>query len=136
VADVISFAETRSPGADVRPLQTEPLVSSAQGQSVTILGVVTLVISVPSTSLKISAEFLVVDKLVIPKLLGTPWINEHALSINPSTKTVLLSSCSQEEPMEVSLVVERASESTVLSVHAPRVIPAFSVAWVKVRMNR
>jgi hypothetical protein len=80
-------------------------VSSAQGQSVTILGVVTLEVSVPSTSLKIPAEFLVVHNLDIPVLLGTPCINEHVLSINQSTKNVLLSSCSQEEPMEVSSVV-------------------------------
>jgi hypothetical protein len=111
-------------------------VSSAQGQSVTILGVVTLEVSVPSTSLKIPAEFLVVRNLDIPVLLGTPWINEHVLSINQSTKTVLLSSCSQEEPMDVSSVVDRAIDSTVLSFNAPRVIGAFSEAWVNVRTNR
>jgi hypothetical protein len=103
---------------------------------VTILDIVNLDVSVPSTSFYASAEFLVVDKLVISILLGTPWISEHVLSINPAIKTVLLHSSSQEEPMEARLEVDRASDSTVLKVHAPRVIPAFSEAWVAVRTNR
>jgi hypothetical protein len=123
------------PGAEVRALNECPRVASAEGQSVKLEGVVTLEVNISSTSFIVPAEFLVVDKLVVPILLGTPWISDHVLSINPVEKTVVLRR-EQEDPVEFRLEANHSSSSTVLRVHTPRVIPAFSESWVTVRTHR
>jgi hypothetical protein len=63
--------------AVIRDFRDELRIASAEGRSVEILGVVTLTLTLPGTNFAKSVDFLVVEKLVVTVLLGTPWIIDH-----------------------------------------------------------
>jgi hypothetical protein len=73
-------------GAVIRDLRDEPRISSAEGRSVEILGVVTRTSTLPGTDFAKSVDLLVAEKLIVPVLLGTPWIFGHVVSISPAER--------------------------------------------------
>jgi hypothetical protein len=74
----------------VNPLKNVPKISAAQGQKLSILGVCHLILQIGDQKTSEPVELLVVDDLVVPLLLGTPWIDTHIVQIEPRTREVLL----------------------------------------------
>jgi hypothetical protein len=72
------------------PLNNVPKISAAQGQKLPILGVCHLFLQIRDQKTSEPVELLVVDDLVVPLLLGTPWIDTHVFQIEPRTREVLL----------------------------------------------
>jgi hypothetical protein len=64
------------PGSTISSISNPPTIQAAQGEAVKVLGVVSLVLEVSGTGLADAVNFLVVSNLVVPALLGTPWINK------------------------------------------------------------
>jgi hypothetical protein len=62
-------------GAVIRNQTGTNRVQSAQGQNITMLGEVTLTMKLAGSSDTMEVDFVVVEALVVPALLGTPWIN-------------------------------------------------------------
>jgi hypothetical protein len=77
-------------GAVIRPLNSPPIVSAVQGQPVEVTGGATLRIHLPSIKRWIETDFLIVHQLVVPAVLGTPWIDRYVVSIFPKKKYLLL----------------------------------------------
>jgi hypothetical protein len=71
------------PGAIVRTLKFPPTISSAQGQSVDVLRVLNSMTQLSGAGISVPTEFIVVEKLVVPAVLGTPWNDQNVLSISP-----------------------------------------------------
>jgi hypothetical protein len=112
-------------------MQNRPKIASAQGQAVNITGFVTLDVNIVGSGVQSPVEFLVVDHLVVPVLLGTPWINEHVSAIHPISKTVdIRAHNGTDSVVEVPLQTDRASSSKVLKVTSPGYIPPMSEAWL------
>ena len=59
-------------GSVVRPLTGQNKVRAAQGQTLVIRGEVTLTLRLAESPDTMEVDFLVVDVLVLPALLGTP----------------------------------------------------------------
>jgi pyruvate/2-oxoglutarate dehydrogenase complex dihydrolipoamide acyltransferase (E2) component len=78
-------------------------------------------------------NFLVVSELVVPALLGTPWINSNVLRIEPRTKEVVLATSSD---VPVTVPLEESLGNTVVRVAQSISVPAFSETIVPVRTNR
>jgi hypothetical protein len=74
-----------------------------------------------------------VSELVVPALLGTPWINSNVLRIEPRTKEVVLAT-SSDVPVNVPLA--ESVGNTVVRVAQSIALPAFSETIVPVRTNR
>jgi hypothetical protein len=77
------------PGATMYPLSNPPHVHDAQGKKLEILGVSTLLLKAGGEKFEEPVDFLVVSELVVPALLGTPWINFNVLRIEPRAKEVV-----------------------------------------------
>jgi hypothetical protein len=69
------------PGSKIYPLSNPPNVHAAQGKQIEILGAAPLVVIAGGSVFQESGQFLVVSDLVMPALLGTPWINSNVLII-------------------------------------------------------
>jgi Reverse transcriptase (RNA-dependent DNA polymerase) len=123
-------------GVEVRPLQHPPVVSAAQGQPVKVLGVAVLVIDIPGVGTFVPTEFLVVEKLVVPCVLGTPWIDSNVSSIFPRKKAILVNLPGYREPVEVQLHSKNINSTATVRAAITRAIPAFSEAWLTVHTNR
>ena len=76
-------------GSIIRDLKRPPVISSAQGQAVDVIGVVTLMTQLRGVGVSVQMEFIVVEDLVAPAVLGTPWIDQNVLFISPQRGTVL-----------------------------------------------
>jgi hypothetical protein len=70
-------------GAVIRAVEGPNRVQAAQGQQVTIIGEVTLTMRLSGSTETVDAEFLFVEALVVPALIGTPWINRYVWRIDP-----------------------------------------------------
>jgi hypothetical protein len=90
-------------GSKIRLFQHGTSVKAAQGQKVSTVGEFTLPMKVSESPDAIAVDFVVVDALVVPALLGTPWIGRYVWSIDPPKRTVLLQFTDQKEPFRVSL---------------------------------
>jgi hypothetical protein len=77
--------------------------------------------------------FLVVEDLVVPLLLGTPWIDGHVIQIERRTREVL-----PKFPGSPTFRVplKQASTGSMIRVATPRSLPAFSETLVEVRTTR
>jgi Reverse transcriptase (RNA-dependent DNA polymerase) len=117
----------------VHPLKKAPNVAAAQGQKLSVHGVCHLHLQVGDQKTFEPVEFLVVDDLVVPLLLGTPWIDNHVVHIEPRTREVLLEFPGQS-PSRVPLT--QSHTSAALRVATPRCLPAFAETLVEVRTNR
>jgi hypothetical protein len=122
-------------GVKIQPFRDSPNIETAQGARMDTMGFVSLLLTVCGTQSSISVSFLVVEKLVVPMILETPWISEHTSSINPIKKTLTMLSPSSEELTEVPLGVEHNSQSEMVRAYASHVVPAFSEAWIDFRCN-
>jgi hypothetical protein len=68
-------------GSKIGPATGGTKVKAAQGQKVDMIGEVTLALTAARSQLSVLVDFVVVDTLVIPALLGTRWIDKHVWSI-------------------------------------------------------
>jgi hypothetical protein len=68
-----------------------------------MIGEVTLSMKVAGCPDHIDVEFVVVESLILPALLGTPRIDTYVWSIDPPKRTVLLQFAEHKEPFQVSL---------------------------------
>jgi transposase InsO family protein len=121
------------PGSTIYPLLNPPNVHAAQGKQLEILGVASLVVMAGEGIFQESVQFLVVPNLVVPALLGTPWINSHVLRIEPRTKEIVLQTISGD-PVTISLV--ESSGNSVVRIAQAVTVPSFSETFVAVRTNR
>jgi hypothetical protein len=92
-----------------------------------------LVLEVSGTGLADAVNFLVVSNLVVPALLGTPWINKNVLRIEPRTKEVILDS---RDHGEIGIPIVETSGQSVVRVAHSTTIPAFSEMYVSACTNR
>jgi transposase InsO family protein len=81
-------------------------------------------------------DFLVVDKLIVPAVLGTPWIDQQVISIFPKKKTILVHLGENMAPVEVPLKARTLFSTSVVRAAKSGAIPAFSETWISVRTNR
>ena len=70
-------------GTKIRCAPGVTKVRAAQGQNVDMIGEVTLSLTVCGSQDVVAVDFVVVDALVVPALLGTPWIDKYVWSIDP-----------------------------------------------------
>jgi hypothetical protein len=122
-------------GAVIRNKTGANRVQSAQGQNITMLGEVTLTIKLAGSSDRMEVDFVIVEALVVPALLGTPWINRYIWSIDPPQKSVLIQIDEAKEPFR-----SRLSSAPTRLIHAIRVsreqtLPAFSETWVNCKSS-
>jgi Reverse transcriptase (RNA-dependent DNA polymerase) len=123
-------------GAVVKELLDGPKIAQAQGQGLAVIGRVFLMMQVEGSTSFLPVHFFVVEKLVVPLLLGTPWIDAHVLRIEPKKRVVVVSFPGSPEPLTVLLRSISTSTSCVLRVAKIRCLPAFSETWVEVRSNK
>jgi transposase InsO family protein len=120
-------------GAVIKALENPPSITAAEGNPMVALGSVELFANVAESSSMFKVEFYVVESLVVPALLGTPWIDRNVICIDPLRRLVSL----QLEPdgaiVETSLRSRNASECKTVRVAVAQAIPAFSETWIQVR---
>ena len=117
-------------GVAIRSLSRPNRVSSAQGQNVKVLGEVTLTLRLEESTDTMDVEFLVVEALVVPALLGTPWINRYVWSIDPPKRSVLIHIDDSKEPFRSRLTSSPARPHHTVRVSSPQTLPPFSETWV------
>jgi hypothetical protein len=121
------------PGSTISSIANPPTIQAAQGEAIEVLGVVPLVLEVGGTGLADVVNFLVVSNLVVPALLGTPWINKKKLRTEPRTKEVVLDS---GDNREIGLPIVETSGQSVVCVARAMTIAAFSEMHVPACTNR
>jgi hypothetical protein len=117
-------------GSNIRNSQHGTSVKAAQGQKVSTVGEVTLSMKIADSPDPIAVDFVVVDALVVPALLGTPWIDRYVWSIDPPKRTVLLQFTDHKEPFRVSLTSAPKRLQHPLRVSSEQTLPPFSETWV------
>jgi hypothetical protein len=78
----------------------------------------------------VDVDFLVVESLVVPALLGTPWIDSYVWSIDPPKRTVLLRFAENKEPFRVALTTAPKRLQHPLRVSSEQTLPPLSETWV------
>jgi hypothetical protein len=117
-------------GAVIRAVEGANRVQAAQGQQVTIIGEVTLTIRLSGSTETIDAEFLVVEALVVPALLGTPWINRYVWRIDPPKRLVWIQFDGDKQPFRSTLSSSPRRRQHPVRVQADKTLPPFSETWV------
>jgi hypothetical protein len=123
-------------GAEIRLMSNPPVVSAAQGHPVKVTVIATLNVQLPGFQHWLLTDFLVVDKLIVPAVLGTPWIDQQVISIFPKKKTILVHLGENMAPVEVPLKARTLLSTSVVRAAKSDAIPAFSETWISVRTNR
>ena len=118
-------------GAVIRTQPGVNRVQSAQGQNIAMLGEVTLTMKLAGSSEMIEVDFVVVEALVVPALLGTPWINRYIWSIDPPKKSVLIQFDDAKEPFFSKLSSAPVRSSHPIRVSHEQTLPPFSETLVK-----
>jgi hypothetical protein len=77
-----------------------------------------------------------VENLVVPVLLGTPWIDEHISTICPRTREVMVRSPQTDGILSVPLSPAVNGAESSLRVAVSQVLPPFSESWVRVQAHR
>jgi Reverse transcriptase (RNA-dependent DNA polymerase) len=95
-----------------------------------MLGEVTLNMKVTGSSDTMEVDFVVVEELVVPALLGTPWINRYIWSIDPPQKSVLIHIDEAKEPFRSRLSSAPIRLSHPIRVSREQTLPPFSETWV------
>jgi hypothetical protein len=117
-------------GSVVRPVASPSKVRAAQGQPEVVRGEVTLMLRLAESSDLMEVEFLVVEALVLPALLGTPWINRYVWSIDPPKRSVLIMIDESKEPFRCPLTSSPARPIHPVRATYDQTLPAFSETWV------
>jgi hypothetical protein len=118
-------------GTVVRTQPGVDRVQSAQGQNIAMLGEITLTMKLAGSSYTIYVDFVVVEALVVPALLGTPWISRYIWSIDPPKKSVLIQFDEAKEPFRSQLTSAPVRLSHPIRVSHYQTLPPFSETWVK-----
>jgi hypothetical protein len=84
----------------------------------------------------VPTEFIVVEKLVVPAVLGKPWIDQNVLSISPRRGTLRVQFRENMEPVEIMLKKRTINSVVVVRAASICVVPALSEAWITVSANR
>jgi hypothetical protein len=121
------------PGSIINTLLDPPKIQAAQGKPLEIIGVSSLHLNAGGNDLEEVVYFLVVVELVVPALLGTPWINSNVVRIESRTKEVVLET---PDKREVNVPLVENSNNSVVRVAQAVTIPAMSEMSVRVRTNR
>jgi hypothetical protein len=119
--------------AIMREVRTTSSISAAQGQRLDVLGVTTLFISVGNSRDIAAVYFFVVEKLVVPVLLGTPWIDRFVRCMTPKSRTAEIQLSPGGETFEVSLRQSPTRNDAIVAVAKACAILPFSETWVRVR---
>ena len=82
-------ADVLPTGTPVHQITAVPNINAAQGQALSVIGLSHLYLQMGDQKTLAPVEFLVVQDLVVPLLLVTPWIDTHVLSNEPRTHEVL-----------------------------------------------
>ena len=122
-------------GTKIRCAPGVTKVRAAQGQNVDMIGEVTLSLTVCGSQDVVAVDFVVVDALVVPALLGTPWIDKYVWSIDPPRRTVLLQFDEQKEPFKVQLTTAPKRMHHPLRAATDQTLPPFSETWVSCNSN-
>jgi hypothetical protein len=118
-------------GCKVESLESTPSITAAQGQKLDVIGQARLKFQLSGSFEWSTVDFLVVEKLVVPVLVGTPWIDENVVSIDPMRRVVRISLGHTKPVFETPLCVRKASFCVPVRVAIARAVPAFSEAWVE-----
>jgi hypothetical protein len=98
-ADINLMRRSQIPhGVKIRRAQGVTKVKAAQGQKIDMIGEFTLSLTVFGSPDVVAVDFMVVDALVVPALLGSPWIDKYVWSIDPQKRTVLLQFMNRKNP--------------------------------------
>ena len=124
------------PGIAIQPLSRPTKIAAAQGQDLHALGEVRLQIRVGTIKVVTEAEFLVVEQLVVPVLLGTPCTDRNVFGIDPKDRRVDLQFDPDGDSFSTPLFSSYKRNETAILVVSSRPIPAFTEAWVECRTNR
>ena len=95
-----------------------------------MIGEVTLTMKIAGSSDTMEVDFVVVEALVVPALLGTPWIDRYIWSIDPPQKSVLIQIDEAKEPFRSRLSSAPNSLSHPIRVSREQTLPPFSETWV------
>jgi hypothetical protein len=113
-------------GSNIRNSQYGTSVKAAQGHKLSTVGEVTLSMKIAESPNPIAVKFVVVDALVVPALLGSPWIDRYVWSIDPPKRTVLLQFTDHKDPFRVSLTSAPKRLQHPLRVSSEQTLPPFS----------
>jgi hypothetical protein len=122
-------------GAEIRTKSDVNRIQSAQGQNITMVGEVTLTMKVAGSSDLMEVDFVVVEELVVPALLGTPWINRYIWSIDPPQRSVLIQIDKAKEPFRARLSSAPIRLGHPIRVSREQTLPPFSETWVNCNSN-
>jgi hypothetical protein len=117
-------------GAVIRAVEGPNRVQAAQGKQVTIIGEVTLTMRLSGSTETIYAEFLVVEALVVPAILGTPWINRYVWMIDPPKRLVWIQVDGDKQPFRSTLSSSPRRRQHPVRVQTDKTLPPFSETWV------
>jgi hypothetical protein len=117
-------------GSVIRAVEGPNRVQAAQGQQVTIIGEVKLTLRLSDSTETIDAEFLVVKALVVPALLGTPWINRYVWRIDPPKRLVWIQVDGEKQPFRSTLSSSPRRRQHPVRFEADKTLPPFSETWV------
>ena len=70
-------------GTRIVALQETPRLTTAKGETLSALGTCDLFVNILGETSEKTTEFIVVSQLVVPVLLGTPWISDYVVRIEP-----------------------------------------------------
>jgi hypothetical protein len=96
-----------------------------------MLGAVTLTMKLSGSSYTIDVDFVVVEALVVPALLGTPLINRYIWSIDPPKKSVLIQFDEAKEPFRSQLTSAPVRLKHPICVSHDQTLPPFSETLFK-----
>jgi transposase InsO family protein len=119
-------------GSLVYPLHNSPKITDAQGGSLGTVGVVHLCISLCSRVVEV--PFIVVDRLAIPLLLGTGFIDENVVAILPKERLVQFGNDSSLQT--VSMVGREEDYAANIQATETLLIPAYTEVVIAGKVNR
>jgi hypothetical protein len=125
--------DTLPPTTSVQPLSEIPRISAAQGEYLSIRGFCQLFLQAGEQRSAEPTDFLVVDDLVVPLLLGTP-LDRYPCISNRTSNSGGTIGISWVPPGRVSLF--GSIHATTIRVRTPQTLPAFSETLVEVTTNR
>jgi hypothetical protein len=75
-------------GTSIIELQENPRLTTAKGETLSVLGTLELFVKIAGETASKTTEFIVVSQLAVHVFFGTPWISDYVIRIEPRIREV------------------------------------------------
>ena len=120
-------------GTRIVALQETPRLTTAKGETLSALGTCDLFVNILGETSEKTTEFIVVSQLVVPVLLGTPWISDYVVRIEPRIREVHIA-LQPDRDLRVPLL--ESSKPSLIRVASPCVLPPFTETLLSFQTDR